>query len=234
MTDKLADQDIQIGLPNLILCVEMALFAILHFFAFPWHPYVLKNQQASDDPQYINGQIAYHGGPLGIKALIEAFNPWDLVKAVGRGFRWLFVGYKNRTNDPSYLNQDGTSFSLKVSGPPAPETSIPGPNVTSYGDTAGLDAAYHPASQYESSEEGQQLLSHAQSNPSSPHPPPLRGAYDEEPISGSYGPPGGRYYGQTYDQEVSSTGDLLPAEPRPISPRPYQPYHPPRSPYEGA
>ncbi|KAI7373833.1 hypothetical protein KC336_g20334, partial [Hortaea werneckii] len=44
----------------------------------------------------------YYGGPLGIKALVDTFNPWDIVKASARGFRWLFVGYKHREKDVSY------------------------------------------------------------------------------------------------------------------------------------
>lgn len=46
--------------------------------------------------------MAYHGGFLGSKALIDAFNPWDLMKAVGRAFRWLFVGRRTRMEDISY------------------------------------------------------------------------------------------------------------------------------------
>ncbi|OKL57748.1 hypothetical protein UA08_07106 [Talaromyces atroroseus] len=225
VSDKLANQDIQIGLSNLLLCIEMAIFAILHFFAFPWQPYRLKNQQASENPQYIKGQIAYHGGPLGIKAFIESFNPWDLVKATGRGFRWLFVGYKKRTNDISYMNRDDSAFSLKASDDHDAQTSIPGPNVTAYTGPAGINTAYHPASQYDPyDEEGQNLLSHAQDNPHSRYPP--EAPYEEES--------GNRYYNHIYSHDDPSIGDLTAAEPRPISPRPYQPYHPSRSPYEGA
>lgn len=235
----MANQDIQIGIPNLLLCIEMALFATLHLFAFPWQPYQLKNQQASDDPQYINGQIAYHGGFLGMRAMIETFNPWDLVKAVGRGFRWLFVGYKTRTNDPSYMHQDDGAFSLKAPNAANPQTSIPGPNVTAFGGSSHLDTAYHPGNQYETaSDEGQELLLNAQSNPHSPYPPHRGTALDtfsdEESTSGGYGHTDNRHYRPVYHNDVLSTGDLSAAEPRPISPQPYRPYHPSHSPYEGA
>lgn len=49
----------------------------------------------------------YLGGPMGIKALIDALNPWDIIKASARGFRWLFVGYKKRTQDASYQDPAG-------------------------------------------------------------------------------------------------------------------------------
>ncbi|EED12989.1 DUF300 domain protein, putative [Talaromyces stipitatus ATCC 10500] len=240
-SEKLANQDIQIGVPNLLLCIEMALFSILHLFAFPWQPYQLKNQQASDDPQYINGQIAYHGGFLGTKAMIETFNLWDLVKAVGRGFRWLFVGYKTRTNDPSYMHRDDSAFSLKAPNTADPQTSIPGPNVTAYGGPSHLDTAYHPGNQYETaSDEGQELLSHAQSNPHSPYPAHRGTALDtlsdeESTTGGGYPHAHNRYYNDSYDLDVPPrAGNLSTAEPRPISPQPYRPYHPSHSPYEGA
>lgn len=39
---------------------------------------------------------------MGCKALIDAMNPWDLVKANAHRFRWLFVGRKKRTADSRY------------------------------------------------------------------------------------------------------------------------------------
>ncbi|KAA8570214.1 hypothetical protein EYC84_002531 [Monilinia fructicola] len=38
-TKYLAYPDLKIGIPNLLLCIEMAIFSILHLFAFPWKPY---------------------------------------------------------------------------------------------------------------------------------------------------------------------------------------------------
>ena len=35
---------------------------------------------------------------------MDAFNPWDLVKNVGRGFKWLVVGRRKRLDDISYKN----------------------------------------------------------------------------------------------------------------------------------
>lgn len=234
VTDKLANQDIQIGIPNLLLCIEMAFFSILHLFAFPWQSYQLKAQQASDDPQYINGQIAYHGGFMGMKAMVECFNPWDLIKAVGRGFRWLFVGYKTRTNDPSYMHQDDSAFSLKTPNAANPQTTIPGPNVTAYGGST--NTAYHPGNQYETaSDEGQELLYHAQGNPTSPYPPQRGTALDTlSDEESSYGNSHNRYYNHAYDNDAPSMNDLTAAEPRPISPQPYRAYKPSHSPYEGA
>jgi len=42
------------------------------------------------------------GGFLGIRAIIDAANIWDIVKGFARGMRWLVFGRKRRENDSSY------------------------------------------------------------------------------------------------------------------------------------
>lgn len=100
----------------------MSIFAIMHIFAFPWKPYSLKHgsKDHMDGPgtSYSAGmkQPRYQGGPLGLWALGEAFNPWDIMKMTARSFRWLFVGVRYRHHDISYqtakegdgLGWDGT------------------------------------------------------------------------------------------------------------------------------
>jgi hypothetical protein len=60
----------------------MTIFAIIHIFAFSWKPYDMTK---TADPS-----AQYEGGRFGWKALWDAFNLWDIVKAAARGFRWLF------------------------------------------------------------------------------------------------------------------------------------------------
>lgn len=101
----------------------MAIFACMHIFAFPWKPYSLKHSYI--DPIDAPG-TGYSGGDPGamkykgpLKALIDAFNPWDIVKQTARGFRWLFVGSRKRHLDASYQDNpakmgfagDDTSYS---------------------------------------------------------------------------------------------------------------------------
>ena len=51
------------------------------------------------------------GGPAGIKAFADAFNPWDVIKAIGRAFRWVVVGRSKRLQDESYKSHlEGTSL----------------------------------------------------------------------------------------------------------------------------
>ncbi|KAI5362131.1 Putative organic solute transporter subunit alpha/Transmembrane protein [Septoria linicola] len=103
-TDRLAFSDIQIGIPSVLLCIEMAAFSVMHMFAYPWKPYSLKhNAKLATTPTH-NGEISrYSGGFMGWKAILDAFNPWDIITASARGFRWLFVGVRKRHNDPSYM-----------------------------------------------------------------------------------------------------------------------------------
>jgi len=100
-TAKLGYQDIKIGIPSVILIIEMSLFSVLHIFAYPWKPYSVR-QNPLDDGYNTPATKHYQGGPMGIKALADAFNPWDIVKASARGFRWMFVGVRQRHMDVSY------------------------------------------------------------------------------------------------------------------------------------
>lgn len=89
----------------------MALFSVLHLFAFPWKEYSIKhnsNMLTAPGSGFSGESPAkYRGGFLGIYAIADAFNPWDIVKASARGFRWLFVGVKQRHLDPSYQQAPG-------------------------------------------------------------------------------------------------------------------------------
>lgn len=118
-TNKISYQDIKTGIPSVLLCIEMAIFATMHIFAFPWKPYSLKH----NDPLTMQGAgfsgdgSRYKGGPFGIKALGDAFNPWDIIKASARGFRWLFVGFRHRTEDRSYQAPSKLSGNTGYLGP---------------------------------------------------------------------------------------------------------------------
>ncbi|KAH8692142.1 organic solute transporter Ostalpha-domain-containing protein [Talaromyces proteolyticus] len=98
-SDKIALQDWNNALPNLLICMEMATFAVLHLWGFPWRHYVINMQKDGNIRERIQ---EYHGGRLGTAAIMDAMNPWDLCKAIARGLRWLFVGRKQRMLDQSY------------------------------------------------------------------------------------------------------------------------------------
>jgi hypothetical protein len=137
-TDKMKSPDIQVGIPSMLLCIEMAIFAVMHLFAFPWREYDLSKTPYADPitapgSGFSGNAPKYHGGWLGIKAYRDTFNPWDLIKATARGFRWLFVRRKTRHTDSSYITPK-----INVTAD-APATSIPGPNVTSHKISPGTE-----------------------------------------------------------------------------------------------
>ncbi|KAI0132565.1 organic solute transporter Ostalpha-domain-containing protein [Xylariales sp. AK1849] len=128
-SDALAYPDIKVGVPSLLLCFEMALFAILHLWAFPYQPYVpgaKPTYYPVPDPSLglasrENEHGIPQGGFMGLKAFGDALNLWDVVKAFIRGMRWLFVGVKKRHQDASYNSKAGhnsldTSYPMKPYG----------------------------------------------------------------------------------------------------------------------
>lgn len=119
-SSRFQDPDIRIGIPSLLLCVEMAIFSVFHLFAFPWQVYDIHRSAivASESaPGFLpDPKTAYLGGAFGSQALLDAFNPWDLIKAIGRGFKWFAVGRRTRENDISYQ-------AYKISRPINPDPS---------------------------------------------------------------------------------------------------------------
>jgi len=153
-SQKIQTPDIKVGIPSMLLCIEMALFAIFHLWSFSYKPYVIGSKQY----QAVYGHLKeieaprYHGGPLGVKAVIDAFNPWDLVKATGRSAKWLFRDRKHRTHDPSYSTVYDPD-AQKMNDLEAP---------SEYGGASALAATNIPATRPAIVEEGSGLLSAAQ------------------------------------------------------------------------
>lgn len=152
--------DIKVGIPAMLLCIEMALFSVFHFWAFSWKPYTIGSKESAREAVPGDENLPYQGGHLGLKALLDAFNFWDLIKAVGRSARWVFKGRKSRHLDESYQSNSGSEVGLEH-GRKLSEIT------TTYGGTrpiAGKGPSYHgpvdPA-------EGQGLLRSAQPMPTS-------------------------------------------------------------------
>lgn len=90
--------DIHVGIPCILVGFEMTVLAILHHKAFPYKPYKLDSLNSDPD-----GLVGYSHGPT--IAILDAVNPWDYIKAMARGCRWLFCGVHDRENDPSYRDE---------------------------------------------------------------------------------------------------------------------------------
>jgi Organic solute transporter Ostalpha len=118
---KFKTPDIKVGIPSLLLCIEMAFFAFFHLFAFSWRDYTTNSKVYQQEMAAGETPAKYQGGFLGIKAIAEAANPWDIIKAVARAGRWLFVGHRKRMLDSSYsvsrtdtdetMSRDPTAYS---------------------------------------------------------------------------------------------------------------------------
>ena len=189
-TDQIAGPDLRIGIPSALTCVEMAIFAILHLWAFPWKPYDLKRQSPLDTTidGYSPQPTKYANGPA--RALLDAVNPWDIVKACGRGFRWLFHGARHRKDDPSYQTK---------MEPVSTATSYNGPTFAGNGEPAVAPVPVKKSEGFGDSDTTG-LLSDAQANPYNPQG---SSAYD-----GAYRP-GPTAHG------IPSNPDLLPQAPTP-------------------
>jgi len=201
----------------MLLCIEMAIFSVMHLFAFGWKGYKLPDDPLNASDNVSSGPpLHYQGGRLGIKAYADAFNPWDIFKATARGFRWLFVGRRHRFEDPSYkgLAQPGSklgsidgSVSNERFGRPAragsnqPATEmVPGTrgrteHDTTESDTAGLLAHAHNTSPQQHAvapssggDIGMQHTSRVNTNIETPMPSAY-GGHDDFGMHPGYGSP---------------------------------------------
>lgn len=227
-SDKIAGPDLRIGIPSMLTCVEMAIFAVLHLFAFPWKPYDLGKRH-EPLPQGGDGlppdtPKAYAHGPA--RALLSALNPWDIMKAFARGLRWLFVGVRHRKDDSSYQT--------KLESMSSKDTSYQGPTFAGNGDPAVETTKPSKQAGKEGFDDSDTsaLLSHAQSNPYVRQDSSTYGAYDgyRNPDSLPAAPTPGQEYG-VVSSKVHQGGftDFEPQEttyhggatPRPRPQRPY-------------
>ncbi|KAI4087835.1 MAG: hypothetical protein Q9206_003198 [Seirophora lacunosa] len=167
---RFQEPDIRIGIPALLLCTEMALFSIFHLFAFPWQVYDIRRSAivASESaPGFLpDPNTAYVGGPYGTKALIDAFNPWDLIKAIGRGFRWFAVGRRRREEDISYQSYKiSRPVNVNSSSDVAVSDGMSIPTGTYVPGGSNTHGRYHQLKHGDFDDDNRRLLSHQQAVP---------------------------------------------------------------------
>lgn len=125
-TNFMSLADISVGLNSLLICFEMIIFAILHLFAFTWREYDRGPHKTT---------------PI-FASLVDAFNPWDIVRATARGTRWLVCGVNNRRDDAKKVlerqKSDESSGLVGNAAGFASRESLPPP-----GHDGGL-SVYHP------------------------------------------------------------------------------------------
>ncbi|PMD46667.1 DUF300-domain-containing protein [Hyaloscypha variabilis F] len=206
-SSKLAYPDIIIGIPALLICIEMAFFSVLHVFAFSWTPY-RSGAEVTGYPNSPSGSFnkpgVKQGGFLGVKALVDAMNPWDLVKGFARGMRWLFVGVKTRENDPSYKASSENDLTLESTGgdPNYKKNYAGSPNLP-IADEFRRSKFGLPGLDKVEDEQQAGLIAHAQPNPLNPGSGayiPARQRYD---ANGQDISQDGTAYGGAYSEEGS-------------------------------
>lgn len=84
----LSYDDVYFGIPSILICGEMVLFSLYNFHAYSVKPYILASG-AVESPPFGSG-ARYHGGFLGIKALLAALNPMDIASGLVLAVTYLF------------------------------------------------------------------------------------------------------------------------------------------------
>ncbi|KAK0122057.1 hypothetical protein ONS95_010321 [Cadophora gregata] len=88
--------DLSIGIPNLLLSLEMVVFSLLFLYIYRTGEYCLKKGAATVPL----GHGGYHGGFLGVGAYVEALNISDVL----RGIAGVPAAFRNRRSEGK--NQD--------------------------------------------------------------------------------------------------------------------------------
>ncbi|KAK1840544.1 DUF300 domain-containing protein [Colletotrichum chrysophilum] len=87
-TAMLTWADLNIGIPSMLICIEMFPLAIFFHYAYSHRPYIIGGGHArrpvAGDLEAYEPQ-SYSGGPGGLWALVEMWNPMEIVEAIKFG-----------------------------------------------------------------------------------------------------------------------------------------------------
>lgn len=86
--------DLEIGIPVMLICFEMACISVLNLFAFRWGRYRMKENLL--EPGKDGAKPTYRGGFLGWRALVGAMFPFDLIRGIFSSTKWVFHDRKSR------------------------------------------------------------------------------------------------------------------------------------------
>ncbi|KAH7196187.1 organic solute transporter Ostalpha-domain-containing protein [Fusarium oxysporum] len=82
-TDTLTFADLHIGIPNLLICIEMAPLSLFFLWVYSWRVYV-KNSHGSYVTMDRPGQRPrlYQGGPIGVHAWLTMIKPSGIIESI--------------------------------------------------------------------------------------------------------------------------------------------------------
>lgn len=75
----------------------MAIFATMHIFTYPWKAY---------------GGAPGVGGTLGWRAIVDAYNPMDLVKVFIHDWQWVVKGRKEEKGNHVKSNRESEEMGI--------------------------------------------------------------------------------------------------------------------------
>lgn len=82
--------DLRIGIPSMLICIEMLPLAAFFHHAYSHRPYVIGSgnvrRPLAGDLEAYEPQ-SYSGGPAGLWALVEMWNPMEIVEALRFGLQ---------------------------------------------------------------------------------------------------------------------------------------------------
>ncbi|GKT48147.1 transmembrane protein 234 [Colletotrichum spaethianum] len=113
-TPTLTDADLRIGIPSMLVCIEMLPLAAFFHYAYSYRPYVIGSgrirRPLAGDLEAYEPQT-YTGGPGGLWALIEMWNPKEIMEAIVFGLRMkaeerIQQRTKKGWNNPAYQPVD--------------------------------------------------------------------------------------------------------------------------------
>ncbi|KAJ5281021.1 hypothetical protein N7478_006393 [Penicillium angulare] len=102
-TSTLSYADVNIGIPNLVTCLQMVPFALFFPYAYRTSPYI--------------GAGPYQGGFLGYRAWIGVYNPMELLHAIKFAFGMATEMRKQGGDSGDSLVQGRTSYSPPTAPP---------------------------------------------------------------------------------------------------------------------
>jgi len=82
-TTYISFQELNVAIPILVLDMEMLMYSIMHLYAYSWKEYRLAEEKMIDGHKYRGFW----------RAVFDACNAWDIVKAVSRSVRLLWIGH---------------------------------------------------------------------------------------------------------------------------------------------
>lgn len=96
-TDTLTYADLNMGIPNLVSCVELVPLSLVLIWAYNVRPYLINRSKDTMEAQEYHPH-SYQGGPLGIWGFLAVLNPMEMLQAIKFALE-LALGGRRKADD---------------------------------------------------------------------------------------------------------------------------------------